>query len=81
MNNLEELNVVYQRFIGLTTTVLDDKSSIILFNNASGYFDISYKDKSSWRNVQFFDLEFALTVLDAIEKCNTISELLDYLDV
>lgn len=79
--NTELLITVYQKFNILTNTVLDDESSITLFNNSSGYFDISYKDKSSWRQLQFFDLEFALTILDAIEKCDSISELLDYLDI
>ena len=75
------LVIVYQQFNELTTTVLDDNSSITLFNNGSGYFDISYKDKSNWRQLQFFDLEFALTILEAIEKCSSISELVDCLDV
>ena len=79
--NIKLLITVYQTFNTLTTTVLDYESSITLFNNGSGYFDISYKDTSSWKSLQFFDLEFALTILDAIEKCDSISELLDYLDI
>ena len=32
MINLEQLSIVHQTFIELTTTVLDDNSSITLFN-------------------------------------------------
>ena len=31
--------------------------------------------------LQFFDLEFALIILDAIEKCNSINEILERLNV
>lgn len=79
--NTELLVTVYQKFNNLTTNVLDDESCITLFNNSSGYLDISYKDKISWKQLQFFDLELAFTILETIEKCNSISELLDYLDV
>lgn len=76
---LQLLTTVYQKFNELTKTVLDDECSITLFNNTTGYFDISYKNKNNWRTLQFYNLEFALTILNAIEKYSSISEFLKYL--
>lgn len=45
------LVTIYQQLKELTTTVLDDNCSITLFNNDSGYFDISYKDRSIWKQL------------------------------